>query len=152
MSLTALVEGGRFDLAEEKTVTGFRKTNRLEPSVIHIRHEEEFRSLAHLADNNLRAYERKLEVRSKEAMHLTAKFMLKRNGRVLGEVTLLRTSSLVRMPREDIASLQWLAEGDGDYLEGVSANEFLQGLLNAKTLRPNFLHFVFFVSCSPKLY
>jgi len=90
--------------------------------VIHVRHEEEFRSLVYLAENNLRGYERKLELKSKEVMHLMGKFMLKRNGRMLGEISLVLTCNLLRMPREDISSIMHLVEGHDDYLEEVDQN------------------------------
>lgn len=101
-------------------MTNFRKTNHHEPSVIHIRHEEEFRSLMYLAENNLRGLERKLEIKSKEVMHIVGKFMLKRNGRILGDICLVRTCSLLRMPKQDLNSLLFLVEDDKDYLEDAS--------------------------------
>jgi hypothetical protein len=61
--LTALIDNGVFDLGQEKTVTNFKRTNQHDPSIIQIRHEEEFRSLVYVADGNIRGYERKLDIR-----------------------------------------------------------------------------------------
>ena len=59
-------------------------------------------------------------MKAKEVMHIMSRFMLKRNGRVLGEISLARTCNLIRMPKQDITSLIHLIDGEGDCIEEAS--------------------------------
>jgi hypothetical protein len=152
--LTALIDNGVFDLGQEKTVTNFKKVNQHETSVIQIKHEEEFRSLVYVGNANLMDYERKLEVKARDSIHYVAKFYLKRNGKVLGEVSLLRLCNLSRVDRQDINNLLNMVEfdDDKDYLEDISSDGLMQSLVNTRTIQPNFFYMIFLVSPSPKLY
>lgn len=84
-----------FDLCQEKTVTNFKKVNAPEKTVIQVRHEEECRALMHLAEGNLREFERRLG--GKDKMHRVFRVALRRAGRVLGEIAIVRMGVLGRV-------------------------------------------------------
>jgi hypothetical protein len=73
---------------------------------------------------------------------------------VLGEISLLRLCNISRIDRHDINNLMAMVEldEDKDYLENISSDGLMQSLINNNTLQPNFVHLIFFVSHSPKLY
>jgi hypothetical protein len=69
-------------------------------------------------------------------MHYVAKFYLKRNGMVLGEISLLRLCNISRIDRHDINNLMAMVEldEDKDYLENISSDGLMQSLISNPTL------------------
>lgn len=95
--------------------------------------------------------ERKLQI-GRDNFHQVCRLYVKRNGRLLSDLTFIKVAALQKCNKQDLNNLMNVVSGDDEYLEELDRDGLMQNVLNFRGSCPNFINIIFFLSSNPKMH